>query len=73
MSNKLVKKPKKPIYICDPKKNTLCKDRLKNGICGVRCFCTTDSMYAVDKNHMLTYQEYHDEEEKRQDEFYSKR
>ena len=73
MSNKLVKDPKKPIYICDPKKNTLCDDRLKHGICGVKCFCTTDSIYSVDKRHRLTYKEYVDERDKRQDEFYSKR
>ena len=72
MSNKLVKNPKKPVYICDADKNRLCPNRKKNGWCGVTCFCTTDSLFAVKPIHKLTYEEYAEEERKREEEFYGK-
>lgn len=72
MSNKLVKNLKKPIYICDPTKNKICSNRNKHGWCGLTCFCTTDSLFAVKPIHKLTYEEYAEEERKREEAFYGK-
>ena len=37
---------KRTLYICDPNKNTKCKDAFKEGHCGVVCKCTVHPGYS---------------------------